>query len=182
MEAGKRVSKVQRGVTLIECCIAVVVMSILVGSAAPSFEKFVSRRTLEGTAAEAAADLHFARSEAVSRNRPVTVSFAAAPDGARCVIVHSGTASSCSCAAGGIPQCNASAQILKSQGFAAGSKIKVASNVGSMTVNPVRGTFTLGGKVQVTHADGTELRHVVTPAGRIRTCAVDAKVSGYQPC
>jgi type IV fimbrial biogenesis protein FimT len=174
--------RAQRGLTLIEMCAVGAIVAILAGSAAPAFDRLHTRRTLEGTAVETLTDLHYARSEAVARNQRVRVSYLAAADGARCMLVYTGTTGDCQCAAGGVAQCVPGAQLLKSHGFKADSKVSIQSNVSTMTIDPVRGMFTLGGKIQIVQADGTEIRHVVTPAGRIRTCAVDGKVSGYPAC
>lgn len=172
----------QRGLTLIETCAVMAIAAILVGTAAPSFEKMKQRRTLEGTATQALTDLHYARSESIARNQRVRVGYLAAADGARCMVVYTGATGDCQCGAGGVPQCIAGAKLLRAQGFAPDSKVTLASNVGVMTIEPVRGMFALGGKVQVIGADGSELRHVVTPAGRIRTCSPQGKVPGYAAC
>jgi type IV fimbrial biogenesis protein FimT len=172
----------QRGLTLIEMMSVVAVVGVLAGAAAPAFDKFQSRRALEGTATEALADLHFARSEAVSRNQRVRVSYLNAADGGRCMVVHTGTAGDCQCGSGGVPQCQAGVNVLRAHGFGAGAPVSVSANVGSMTIDPVRGMFTLGGRVRVSLPNGNEIQHVVTPAGRIRSCAVDGKLAGYATC
>lgn len=174
--------RTQRGLTLIEVCAAGAIAAILAGTAAPALDKVHTRRVLEGTAVEALTDLHYARSEAVSRNQRVRVSYLAAPDGARCMLVYTGATADCQCASGGVAQCQPGAKLLRAQGFKADAKVSIESNVTTMTIDPVRGMFTLGGKVQVVQADGTEIRHVVTPAGRIRSCSPAGKVSGYPTC
>jgi type IV fimbrial biogenesis protein FimT len=171
----------QRGLTLIDMMSVVAVAGVLVGSAAPAFDKYKSRRVLEGTATEALTDLHFARSEAVSRNQRVRVSHLGAADDGRCMVVHTGAAGDCHCGTG-VPQWQAGVNVLRANTFAAGSPVGVSANVGSMTIDPVRGMFTLGGRVRVTLADGSEIQHVVTPAGRIRSCAVGGKLAGFAAC
>ena len=56
----------QRGVTLIEACITLAIISILVGTGAPSFIESNARRVLDGSASELVTDLYLARSAATS--------------------------------------------------------------------------------------------------------------------
>jgi type IV fimbrial biogenesis protein FimT len=154
---------------------------VLAGTAVPSFDKFQKRRVLEGTAAKALNDLGFARSEAVSRNQRLRISFLGAPDGARCTIVHTGTATSCSCEAGGVPQCEAGVQVVKSQWQTSNAHAQVTSNVGSMVIDPVRGIVTPAGQIRVVQADGTEIHHVVSMLGRVSSCP-HACVRGLKSC
>jgi type IV fimbrial biogenesis protein FimT len=172
----------QRGLTLIEMMSVVAVVGVLAGTAVPAFDEYRSRRVLEGTAAVALTDLHFARSEAVSRNQRVRVSYLSSTDGGRCMVIHTGTATDCQCDPGGAPQCQAGVNVLRAHGFGAGAPVRVSANVGSMTIDPVRGMFTLGGRVRVSLPNGNEIQHVVTPAGRIRSCAVGGKLAGYVAC
>jgi type IV fimbrial biogenesis protein FimT len=174
--------RIARGLTLIEMLSVLSVIGVLAGSVMPAFDKFKSRRVLEGTANEALADLHFARREAISRNQRVRISYLGAADGGRCMVIHTGAPSDCRCGTGAVPQCQAGVSVLRAHGFASGTSTTVSSNVGSMTIDPVRGMFALGGRVRVTLADGSEIQHVVTPAGRIRSCAVGGRPAGYPAC
>jgi type IV fimbrial biogenesis protein FimT len=178
----QRSHPVARGLTLIEACITLSIVGILAGTAVPSLEKFQKRRVLEGTASEVLTDVHYARSEAVARNLRLRVSFLGAADGARCLVTHTGTATSCTCEAGGVPQCEAGVSVLKSQSFSAGASATVMSNVGSMVIDPDRGTFSPAGQIRVVQPDGNEIRHVVSMMGRLSTCSPDGRVKGYRPC
>jgi Tfp pilus assembly protein FimT len=171
-----------RGLTQIEACATFAVASILAGTAVPAFDKFQQRRVLEGMAAEALIDMHYACSEAVARNQRARISYLGASDGARCMITYIGSAANCSCEGGGIPQCEAGVPVLKTHSYPASTKVTITSNIGSMVVDTVRGTFSPAGKLQVVLNDGTEVHHVVNPAGRIRTCSPDGKAKGYPPC
>lgn len=176
------ISPQSHGLTLIEACITLAIAGILAGSALPAFDKFQKRRFLEGMAAETLNDIGFARSEAVSRNQRLRLSFLGAPDGAQCMIVHTGTATSCTCEAGGVPQCEAGVQIIKTQSYSTRARATVTSNVGSMVIDPVRGTVTPAGQVRVVQPDGTEIRHVVSMLGRVSTCSPDGRVRSLKPC
>jgi prepilin-type N-terminal cleavage/methylation domain-containing protein len=64
-----------RGFTLAELLIVVAVVAIVLTLAAPSFSDFILVQRLKGTSSELITDFQYARSEAVSRGRPVFVAF-----------------------------------------------------------------------------------------------------------
>jgi type IV fimbrial biogenesis protein FimT len=171
-----------RGLTLVELCTVMAIGSILVGTAAPSFDGYRNRRSLDGTAAETLTDIHYARSEAVARNTGVRVSFLNAPDGARCIAVHTGNTADCSCGVGGVAQCSADAVLLKAQSLPVGHPVAVSANVGSMRVDPLRGNVAPSGTIRLGLASGAEVQHVVSTLGRVRSCSPQGKVVGYKPC
>jgi type IV fimbrial biogenesis protein FimT len=172
----------QRGLTLIEMMSVVAVVGVLAGTAAPAFDKVQKRRSLDGAALQMLTDFHFARSEAVARNSAVRLSFLSAADGAQCVVVHTGPADDCACGAAGAAQCNAPATVLKVQSVPAGHGLSITANVASMLIDPVRGTVSPAGTIRVTQAGGTEIRHVVSMMGRVRSCAASGSVYGYKAC
>lgn len=61
------------GFTLIELMVVMAVAAILATLAAPSFTDQFARRRIEGVATDLSADLHFARSQAVSDRGTVTL-------------------------------------------------------------------------------------------------------------
>jgi type IV fimbrial biogenesis protein FimT len=67
------------GFTLVEIMITVVIASILMGLAAPSFVNFVKNNRLSSQANGLMADLAFARSEAVKRGANITICRASDP-------------------------------------------------------------------------------------------------------
>ena len=158
-----------RGLTLIECCIGVSVAGILVASALPSFDASRQKRALEGLAAEVATDLRYVRSEAVVRNEGVRISFYTTAGGAQCYVVHTGDRAQCSCADGGVAQCQGEAQLIKS-GYDGARGVALVANVQSMLFTPGNGTTVPGGTVCMATPSGRELRHVVSIMGRVRTC------------
>lgn len=62
-----------RGFTLIEMLVAMVVLSILVGIATPSFNEFIAAQRVKRTATDLVTDLLKARDEAIDRGVAVTV-------------------------------------------------------------------------------------------------------------
>jgi prepilin-type N-terminal cleavage/methylation domain-containing protein len=64
-----------RGFTAVEMMITVLIISLLVLLAGPSFQAIFDRQRVRAVAADLSSDIQFARSEAVRLNGPVTVSF-----------------------------------------------------------------------------------------------------------
>lgn len=171
-----------RGITLIEACACLAIVSILIGSAIGPMGRFVDGRRLEGVASELTTFVHYARSEAVAHGDGVRLTLLRAPDGAHCTIVHTGPASACRCDAGGVAQCNApDAELLRSHAWP-GTPVSVDANVSSMHFEPVRGAVSPSGTLRVSLSDGREVRHVVSLFGRLRSCSPEARVSGYKAC
>ncbi len=75
----------QCGVSLLEVAIVVALIAIVGAAAAPSFADPSDARRLDGAATRLAADLQFARSEAIARQRPLRLSVRAGT-GATCWI------------------------------------------------------------------------------------------------
>lgn len=63
----------QRGFTLIELMVTVTLTAVMLAIGVPSFRSFVATQRVKSTSFDVAAALLLARSEAVKRNRPVTV-------------------------------------------------------------------------------------------------------------
>ena len=67
------VARVQRGLSLIELLVGLVVLSVLVSVAAPSFSRMVAEQRLRQVGSELRISLATARSEAVKRNEAVSL-------------------------------------------------------------------------------------------------------------
>jgi type IV fimbrial biogenesis protein FimT len=74
--------KTQRGFTLIEAMVAIAVMLVLMAIAVPSFRDASRGGQLRTAANDLVTSAHFARSEAIKRNAPVTLCMS--PDGVNC--------------------------------------------------------------------------------------------------
>jgi len=171
----------QRGVTLIEACITLAIISILVGTGAPSFIESNTRRVLDGSASELVTDLYLARSAATSHQQGARVSVHKVASGS-CVIVHTGDTADCRCDAEGVAQCSDGATLIKGNYFPYSRGVSVSANVNSIRFDPIHGMATPAGTMRLTTAGGQTVHHVVNIMGRVRTCSPGASAKGYKAC
>lgn len=92
----------QRGVTLVETLVVVVIVGILISTAVPSYRATIERNRLKEVVDAFKSDMQFARTEAVKQNRYVFISRLPGNAGAWCYGLNvdencsCGTANSCS--------------------------------------------------------------------------------------
>ncbi len=173
--------RAQRGITLVECAMALSVTAVLAGLAAPSFDKALQRRHLEGAAAQLATDIHYTRMLAVARNGPLRISFQAGAAGS-CYVIHSGAANQCSCDATGAAVCEGGAAAERSVHFGGATGLSLRANVRSVLFDPVRGTSTPSATLQLASRDAGAIHHVVNITGRLRSCSPAPAIAGYRKC
>ena len=171
----------QRGLTLLELAVVVAIIAIVAATAAPSFAALIEARRLDSAATRLAADVQFARSEAIARNQPLRLSLFTGT-GASCWIVHSGAAADCRCSDAAGAVCGAGARTVKGVLLASNERVSVAGNVASIVFDPLHGTSTPTGTLRLVGARGGAVHHVVNVAGRVRSCSPDGAVPGYSPC
>jgi type IV fimbrial biogenesis protein FimT len=175
------IRRAQRGMTLVECAMALSVAAVLAGLAAPSFDKALQRRHLEGAAAQLATDIHYTRMLAVSRNSPLRISFQANTAGS-CYVIHSGAVNQCRCDAAGAAVCEAGATAERSVHFAAAAGLTLRTNVRSVLFDPVRGTSTPSATLQLASRDAGAIHQVVNITGRVRSCSPAPAIAGHKKC
>lgn len=176
-------ARLQRGTTLVEACCAVSIAAAVAGAVVPSFDTLRLRRTVEGVAAEVATDLHFARTEAVSRRVGVSWTLRDVPAGGTCAVIHTGDPAHCECAADGVAACGADSTVIKSTYFLPSGRVSVAANVGSMRFHADSGTTTPAGTVRIAvPGGGPAVHHVVNIMGRVRSCSPGGSLAGVRPC
>lgn len=83
-----RVPVSTRGFTLVELMIVVAVVAVVLVLAAPSFRQLIDIQKLRGTTAQLVTDIQFARSEAVSRQEPVAITYKPNVPGMSCYAIH----------------------------------------------------------------------------------------------
>ena len=170
-----------RGVTLIEACTVIAITSVVVGASVPGLQGLIELRRLNGSAALLATDIQFARSEAVSRNRALRLSFHPSADGS-CYVIHTGNAVQCTCSGSGPALCSGGAEEIKTVHLRAADKVALQANVGSVLFDPLHGTSTPTGTLRLVASAGQEIRHVVNVMGRVRSCTPLGTVAGYVAC
>jgi type IV fimbrial biogenesis protein FimT len=171
----------QRGITLLETCVVVVVTAIVATTALPSFASLLERLRLESAATRLAADIQFVRGEALARNQPLRLSIQSGAD-TTCWIVHSGATADCACASGASVVCSGGAIEIKSVVLPAAERVGVAANVASIVFDPLHGTSTPTGTLRLVDSRGRAVHHVVNVVGRVRSCSPDAAIAGYPAC
>ncbi len=169
----------QHGLTLVETAVAVGLAAITAALAAPNLQGLLDLRRLDGAATQLAADLQFARSEALSRNQPVRLSWNATE---ACYLVHTGAAADCRCSAAGSPVCTNAAVALRHVAWTAADRLLLQSNTASILFDPLHGTASPSATLRVTGADGRAIHHVVNVMGRVRSCSPLAAVLGHTAC
>lgn len=120
-----------RGVTLIELMVVVSVLVVVLALAAPTFRDMIETQRLRGTSSQLVTDLQFARSESVTRQEPVGMSFKPNATGRSCYIVHScGTAPvtecSCDCGAAAGSRCTGTRREIRTVDVPTESGVRVA--------------------------------------------------------
>ncbi len=170
-----------RGITLLELAVVLGVTAIVAATAVPDLASLFMARRLEGAAGSLAADLQFARNEALARNRSLRLSVRSGID-ATCWIVHTGAAADCDCGGAAGVVCAPGASAIRSVVLRAGDHVSVAANVASIVFDPLHGTSTPTGTLRLVDTRGRSVHHVVNVVGRVRSCSPAGAVAGYPVC
>ena len=171
----------QRGLTMIGTCMALAIAGILASTALRMLLEARTRAVAEGLSWELGAGLRYARSEAVARNEGVRFSFYESPAG-RCYVIHTGDRSDCRCEGGGPAQCDGEAVALRSAFQPIGAPAQLVASVNSILFNARNGMALPGGTVCVVPPTGRQIRHTVSPTGRVRNCSPAAAAGACEPC
>jgi|CXWL01.1.fsa_nt_gi type IV fimbrial biogenesis protein FimT len=171
----------QAGLSLIESLVGLAVTAVSLGAAVPGWEQAREQRHLEGTAAQLETDIHYARSLAVMHNRTLRISFQNDAAGS-CYIVHTGSASACTCAADGATVCTSGNEAMRSVRLLQGGAVQLRANVRSIVFDPTKGTSTPTGTLRLVAPNDHAVHVVVNIMGRVRACTPTAAVHGYAAC
>jgi type IV fimbrial biogenesis protein FimT len=146
-----------RGFTLVELMVTLAVAAVLSMLAAPSFSAMYSNLRVQGMASELAADLQYARSEAVRRRADVQL--ASDADGLGYAI-RTGT------------------ETVKSVRFSTGVSIGTGASATYSALRALAGesAFTLAG------TSGASLRISTNAMGRVSLCSPGGTIKGYTTC
>lgn len=151
----------QWGLTLIELIFVIALISILITSAAPSFQKTMERQQIISAAEAIQSDLRWARSEAIKRNTNVSIRFT---DSALDPWQYDITPFE---------------KTVKSADTSSFQVVTLRQNFASdtLTINPIRGTSNAG-SITLTSNHYT-IKVISSILGRVRLCA---DISSYRAC
>ena len=175
----------QSGFTLIELLLTVALVGLLAGLAVPSMAQFADRHRLRGAAEALAQELRQARNYALSYQKTTYFSVSAPAPQQWCYGWDDAERCNCQAARGNADACDSGAegstrphrQLSHAYPSVRLSPSRSASNR-YIRFHPVRGTATADTLSFFNNAG--ELRIIVSPLGRVRTCSVS--ISGYPPC
>lgn len=167
------------GFTLIELLVTVAVVALLAGAAVPAMSRFVDNGRLRGAAEQLLQDLRQVRSRALTAEQDMYVAFAVPPAGRWCYGWQAREACDC--------------RVLGDCADAADKapRLRRADDFPGVTLRAPRGApiYRLRFGAHRGMADATtlslanragEIRVIVSPLGRTRTCAVG--VPGFAAC
>lgn len=176
--------------------ITLLVLAILIAGAVPAMGIFVEKSRLKGAAEALFSDLSYARSEALKRNRDISVRFST--DGATnwCFGIDETTSCNCTitdptnasaCALNAAADLSSLTNVLKKTSAGEYPTIRLIS--AAFSVNPVttftprRGTAN-GGTAVFRSSSGKEIRIVLSSLGRVMICspAGAGKIGNYGDC
>ena len=170
------------GLSLVEICCALAILSILSCSAWPSLANLWDNARMQGRSQELAGDLLMLRSQAIARNQDLRITVLNDDQGS-CYVLHDGGPRDCTCSSQGSAQCSApSASAFKSVGFPKEGGLSLRASAGSILFDPLLGGAAPGGTIRLMDRQGREIRHIVSLRGRVRTCAAGTGASGHPPC
>ncbi|MBA3588772.1 GspH/FimT family pseudopilin [Methylibium sp.] len=160
-------NRVADGFTVIELMAVVLITAVLLTLAVPAFLDLLARRRLEGAANELSTDLHYARSEAVSRQLDVALTTLA-----------NGTGYEIAAASTPAPT--------EIKRVALPAELTVTGGV-SLTYTGLRGIplETSGGDESITVSSSRTAAQLQVDnnfMGRVRLCSPDGSFKGYAPC
>ena len=173
-----------RGFTLVELMVVVAITAIVLSLAAPSFTSFLAKKRVESVMSELSTDLQYARSEAVSRNAAVRITFDTS-----CYVITaqpSGSTPTSSCSQTADPTLGAGATNVKQVQLKSGAtaQFSTTSSPFYLEFDPVRGiaTFSTGATSGTVNVNSTvssaQLQAYVSTVGRVCITSPSG-MSGY---
>jgi len=170
-----------RGFTLVELCAGIGICAALLGQALPAMSKLHQEQKLRAGAEALGTDLRFARSEAARLGEPIFFRISGKGAGA-CYVLHTGAKNDCDCA-GGQAVCKAAgSEIIKAEWLPASQPLQISSNTETLAFQHRQGLVAQMGSIELRLAGGPAIRQVVAITGRVRACAVGARMGQMPKC
>jgi prepilin-type N-terminal cleavage/methylation domain-containing protein len=181
----------EKGFTIIELMIVVVITAILLAVAVPNFNDFVAKGRVKNTSEAIQAFLMDAKSQSIIRDQDIYVSIGGGANWCLGWIPDPDGATTCDCA-DDPASCVAfvsGTQVTNVLNNANGEfpNVAIATNTNALHFDSRRGTIPAGdvGTVQISNG-GWQLNNVISVMGRVKTCAPAAGanhgVTGYESC
>lgn len=171
----------QRGVSLVELCVATAIVGVLLAAGLPAMQKFRQSQRLQAVAQTVMTDLKQLRSEAIQAGEAIHMRISQHEQGS-CYILHNGASGACRCESETETACSGEARVLKQEWMPVSRGISVRANVTAISFQPRQGTATVAGRIEITGSDGTAIHHVVSVAGRTRSCTPSAGFANLPRC
>lgn len=177
------------GFTLLELMITLGVLAILASLGVPAMQDMLEHNRLKSAAQALMEDLQWMRSEAIRRNRTLSLVIDAddwcygitAEDTCDCRLTDSTATDACVLGTAGTP-------VLKRTGGHDFQGVQIVSITSSLesphrfAFEPRRATAPSFGGVTMGSPAGAQLRVILSKLGRVRTCSSDGSVPGFESC
>lgn len=167
----------ERGLTLIELLITIIVLAIVAAYGVPNMTGFFEKQRVSGAAHSFLSDIQFARAESIKQNKAVQIEFNAAQ---WCYGIDDDTASACSCTTATSTDCTVNGNSY----FTSGNdypNVAASTGITTITFDPVRGTLSPLGTVSFSSGNYS-VNVIWGQIGRARLCATAGNSWGYDAC
>jgi type IV fimbrial biogenesis protein FimT len=182
-----------KGLTLIELLVVITLFAILLAVSVPSIRDLVVKQRLKSINAELVTDLQYARSTAVSRNKPIYVQFSSnSAMSCYVVFVYSFTGN-CDCTRTPGSACVSGSEELRTVQVALSTDVQFSPSASSgIAINfssdgmrlANAGTTIADFQISMTRASGAagQIRTTLSPTGRPSACTPDGSITGMPAC
>lgn len=172
---------IQAGFSCFEALLVVAISATLATHAVPALDQLKQKANVELRAQSLMTDLKQARSESVMVSAPHHIRFSQTAEGS-CYVVHSGSENSCNCTANGQAACIGDGHALRHEWVPISARVSIRSNVSSMSFHARQGTVTSTGSIDIVSPAGAGVRHIISIAGRVRSCAISGNFNHLPAC
>ena len=183
-----RIRIANKGFTLLELMIVMVIVAIGVALAVPAYQDVIQRRETTSKAEQLSAFLAYAQSEAVKTNEMISVQLSYTNKDDWCIGVSEGD-SGCDCNVSNACLVNGVEKVLSSATQTTSSMTDYNGDDLTFVFDPIRGTMISADLAEDSHHfalksdnENWELQVDVGVTGRIRICYPNNIVPGYKPC